>query len=155
MQEDTVSVLPEGFDGVFRFTNDSDQDFSAKWNNVEYTFPARKTSPMIIMGESPDAVQSIRKKFAKEFAEREFYKSAAFLKRNTVAVGETPALYTESELEPYIKSCLNPLPVANATAKVVKNDNDKVFRTDGKGQKISKVVEQGESLIPPGAEVQS
>ncbi len=108
--------LPVDFDGVFRFTNWTDRDFKAKWNNIEYTFPALKTSPMIIMGASPEQTQHIRKKFAKELAEQEFYRSEKLrnIERNTPilnSIHQAPT-YSEGELKEYAQKCLEPLPVA-------------------------------------------
>jgi len=54
--------MMETFDGVFKFTNASKEDFKVLWNNKEYTFPAESTCPMIIPGEMPENVQEIRKK---------------------------------------------------------------------------------------------
>lgn len=69
------TTLPEGFTGTFYFTNYSDEEFAAKWDGKEYIFPAGTTSPMIIPEHSPLEIQQIRKKFAKDLAEREFFKT--------------------------------------------------------------------------------
>ena len=45
-------IIGKDFDGVFRFTNATNEDFSALWNNVEYIFPAGKTVPLIIPNEN-------------------------------------------------------------------------------------------------------
>jgi hypothetical protein len=66
-------VLPSDFDGIFRFTNWTDSDFTAKWDNIEYTFPAKKTTPIVIPNATPVEIQNIRKKFAKELAVACFY----------------------------------------------------------------------------------
>lgn len=71
-------VLPPDFDGVFRFTNWTKQDFSGTWGKKEYLFPAMRTTPMIIPEHSPVEIQNIRKKFAKDLAEREFFKSKEY-----------------------------------------------------------------------------
>ena len=58
-------------DGTFYFTNpglakfktkegDITTDFCALWNNKEYTFKGKTTSPLIIAGEPPENVQHIR-----------------------------------------------------------------------------------------------
>lgn len=122
-----TNVLPSDFDGVFRFTNFTDSDFTAKWNNIEYTFPAQKMTPMVIPGMSPEEVQAIRKKFAKELAEQEFYKTPKFHRMNDIPVGHNPALYTESDLAPFISRCLEPLPIAYATTKVLPKDNTEKY----------------------------
>jgi hypothetical protein len=133
-----VNALPEGFDGVFRFTNFTEEDFKARWNSIEYTFPAQKTIPMIIPGATPEEVQVIRKKFARELGEREFYKTPKFQSMNNIPIGQNPALYTESDLTPFIQRCLEPLPMAQATLKTLPKDKDSNYK--------SKVVQQGERL---------
>lgn len=144
------NTLPEGFDGVFRFTNPTDEDFTGKWNNIAYTYPAQKTSPMIIPGETAEGIQAIRKKFARELAEREFYKTDKGQFMNSKAAGARPALYTDSDLTPFIQRCLEPLPIEMAKVEVVKEDNERVFRTDQKGKPRTKVVEPEESLVGDG-----
>lgn len=118
------NVLPADFDGVFRFTNFTSREFKARWNSIEYTFPAEKTTPMIIPGATPEEVQTIRKKFARELAEREFYETPKFKSMNDIPLGQTPALYTESDLVPFIQRCLEPLPTASATLKSLPKDSD-------------------------------
>lgn len=126
------SALPADFDGVFRFTNWSDEDFVGVWGGKSYTFAALTTSPMIITEHSPIEIQHIRKKFAKDLAEREFFKS-----RNYEALRSTegakndgmlnPRLnsihqataYTLTELTPFIQRCLEPLPVSRAIVQAV------------------------------------
>ena len=56
-----VEEYDADFDGVFRFTNPTDEDFDYKWNNVIYTYPAMQTVPMVIKNETPEHVQQIRK----------------------------------------------------------------------------------------------
>lgn len=126
MNNDT-NVLPIDFDGVFRFTNASEEDFKARWNSIEYTFPAMKTTPMIIPGATPEQVQNIRKKFAREWGERQFYKTQKFLSMNNVPMGGSPALYTDSDLTPFVQMCLDPLPVGQATLKALPKDNIKNY----------------------------
>ncbi len=126
MNNDT-NVLPIDFDGVFRFTNASEVDFKARWNGIEYTFPAMKTTPMIIPGATPEQVQNIRKKFAREWGERQFYSTEKFMKMNNIPVGSTPALYTDSDIAPYVQMCLDPLPIGQATLKVLPRDDKKNY----------------------------
>lgn len=146
------NVLPNDFDGVFRFTNFTDQDFSAKWGGIEYTFPAMKTSPMIIPGATPEEVQSIRKKFAKELAIKEFYKTPKFIGMDTIVPGGIPALYTESDLVPFIQRCLEPLPLARVIAKNIPKDSEKNYTKDSKtGKNVTKVLDDGESLLSQGS----
>lgn len=148
--DNETNVLPKGFDGIFRFTNWTDEVFKAKWNNVEYTFPAEKTSPMIISGETPEGVQSIRKKFAHELAEREFYKTEKFSRMNGTDQGSHPALYTESDLAPFIQRCLEPLPIATATATVIKEQKEDSFSKDEEGQPRTRVLRKNDSLVKDG-----
>ncbi len=148
------SVLPADFDGVFRFTNFTDTDFVARWGGIEYTFPALKTTPMIIPGMTPEEVQNIRKKFAKELAEREFYKSDKLRRlENQTPVGapgitsiHQAAIYTESDLKPFIQKCLEPLPLAQAGMKVLPKADESKFSKDGEGNLVSQVLKQGQSL---------
>jgi len=138
------------FDGVFRFTNFSEEDFSARWNSVEYTFPAMKMTPMIISGATPEEVQSIRKKFARELAVREFYKTPRFNALNG-ANTPTPAIYTDNDLVPLIQRCLEPLEVGTITKVALPKDSEEdytsvvvdgdedvetlIAKTKGKGKK--------------------
>ncbi len=148
------TTLPADFDGVFRFTNSSDEDFTTRWNNVEYTFPASKTSPMIIPNETQEGIQSIRKKFARDFAEREFYKTEKFSRMNGKEAGPRPALYTDSDLAPFIQKCLEPLEIVPAKVSAVKVDVEQVFKKDNKGQPRTKVLEEDTgSLVGDGTVV--
>lgn len=120
--------LPEGFDGTFRFTNWTDEDFSAKWNNILYTFPKGKMTPMVISTATPLEIQNIRKKFAKELAEREFFKSQKYeaLDKKNVGVSFHGAVtYTENDLTTYLQRCLEPLPVGEAKAEVQPTESEK------------------------------
>lgn len=150
-----VAQVPEEFDGVFRFTNATDEDFVGRWNGKEYTFPAQKTSPMIIPDETAAGVQSIRKKFARELAEREFYKTPKFGYMNSRERGEKPALYTDADLEPFIQTCLKPLPIAQAKVRVVANpeEQEKVFSRDEDGQPRTQVLKEKSSLVGNGTVV--
>lgn len=151
MQEDKSimryeSVLPENFDGVFRFTNWSDEDFSGRWNSREYLFPAGTTVPLIMPDYSPLEIQHIRKKFAKDLAEREFYKSQKY---ETIRLREGvkddmgmiqprgngmshAGAYTMDDLTPFIKRGLVPLEESRLTSKPaeVSNVEDKLHRND-------------------------
>lgn len=147
---DIENVLPADFDGVFRFTNFTDEDFTSYWGNVAYTFAANRTSPIVIPGETSEGIQSIRKKFAKELAEREFWKTDKFARMNSPEQGSHPALYTDSDLAPFIQRCLEPLPVAPAKTSVVKKEVDQVFATDSKGNKRTKVLDEEDSLVGNG-----
>lgn len=119
-------VLPSNFNGIFQFTNPSKEDFIGKWNSREYLFPAQSTTPMIITDESPLQIQHIRKKFAKDLAEREFYKSKSY-KVMSDQEGKPgnrvfnsihqAATYTLKDLEPYIQECLVPMKPAEILSK--------------------------------------
>lgn len=131
------------FDGIFRFTNATDEDFSVTWNSIEYTYPKQSTSPMIISGESAENVQNIRKLFARKLAEKEFYKSSEYQRLVDLGKGNG-ATYDESVLEDMIQKCLQPLPIARATTRMLPKQDDSVFE-----DKIESV-NQNESLIEKG-----
>lgn len=154
---DFEHVLPEDFDGTFRFTNDSDEDFIGRWNSKEYVFPAHTTSPMLIPEQTALEIQQIRKKFAKDWAEREYQKSDAFrnLLRQERNADGSPRLnsfqaagsYGLDQLIPYIQRCLKPLP--NAKAKVVVPEKklleDSLHR-DEEGELVTKSIDKKLSL---------
>lgn len=116
------STLPEDFDGFFYFTNDSDDEFIGTWGSKEYHFEPRSTSPIIIPTETPFNIQQIRKKFARDWAEREYGNSQAFENLRALEHNPdgTPRLnsfhtanqYSEIDLVEYIQRCLKPLPKA-------------------------------------------
>lgn len=117
-----TSITEIDFDGVFRFTNATDEDYSHLWNNEEYFFPAGKTTPMIMPKENLESIQNIRKLFAYDLALREFYKSKDYKAR--VKIGRaTPSVFDEKILEPWITECLKPLPIVKATMRKLKGDD--------------------------------
>lgn len=128
-----VKVLDNDFDGVFRFSNPFDEDFKVLWNNKEYTFLAHTRSPMIIMGESPENVQNIRKKFAYKLAEREWYKGAEYQRMSKMGNG-LPPTRDDKTLEPLIEMCLSPLPVAKAEVKELPKKKETFKSTKAVGQ---------------------
>lgn len=140
MENKTTSVeRPAGFDGVFRFTNATSEDFSALWNNKEYVFPKQSTCPMIIEGETLENIQEIRKRFAKKLAEREYFKSKGFKK---IANGDGKSVLSEfnyGEMQKWVDQCLEPLPVA--MPKVVRRKKD-----DESNYKGSKAVGKKDNL---------
>lgn len=142
------NVLPVDFDGVFRFTNYTDREFKAKWNSVEYTFKANSTTPMIVPSSTPEEVQHIRKKFAKELAVREFYETDKFKNQDKIKGDQgMPALYTDSDIAPFIQRCLEPLPLAKATIQATPADNiEQKLTKNSKGRNVTRVLEEGESL---------
>lgn len=145
--------MQDEFDGVFRFTNWTDEDFTSKWDNVEYTFPAQKTVPLLIPNATPEQVQSIRKKFALDLATHVFYSSKKYQSMDIgVAAsqeGKQPALVSPTELEPLVARCLEPLPVSKATTKVVAKKEVPLTK-DEKGKTNTRVLDGEESLIGQG-----
>lgn len=150
MENPTTNTMPEGFTGVFSFTNWTDEEFTDKWNSVEYTFPAHKTVPLIIPNETQEGIQSIRKKFARTLGEREFYKSEKGKFMNSKDAGPRPAGYTETDIAPYIQKCLEPLEPAIAQTRVVPSEADKVLTRDKKGNPRTNVLDEDDSLVGDG-----
>ena len=118
--------LKNDFDGVFRFTNPTDTDFSGFWNSQEYVFPAGRTVPMIIKGETLESIQEIRKRFAYQLATREFYgnnikdqSGKTYLQLSKMGNG-LPPVFADKILESMIEQCLKPLPESRATIKEAK-----------------------------------
>ncbi len=155
--EPLVTTLPEDFDGNFYFTNWSEEDFTGKWGGKAYTYPANKTSKMIIVDATPLEIQSIRKKFAKEFAEREYFKSSeASVKtaqeKNTDGTPrfnsfKQAGIYTLTDLKPYIQRCLDPLPLApQVITEVPKEVMEERLHRDDDGELRTTVVRQNQSL---------
>lgn len=108
--------MEEIFDGVFRFTNATDEDFTVLWNSKEYKFPAGTSCPMLIANETSENIQEIRKKFAYKLAVREFYKGKVY-KDMAKMGGGLPPTFDDKILEPWIDQCLVPLPKAQAIVK--------------------------------------
>lgn len=148
--------LPADFDGVFRFTNWTNEEFIGRWNGKAYTFPPLSTSPMIITDASPLEVQNIRKKFAKELAEREFFRSDKY--KQLVSVernGNGPALnsihqansYSTDDLGSMIQRGLEPLPIAQAEVSLVeKPDITEQLSKDEEGELRTQAVDKKMSL---------
>lgn len=115
------------FDGVFRFTNATKEDFKVLWNNKEYLFPAGTCCPMIIPGESLENIQEIRKRFAYKLALKQFHESKDY--KGMVKMGrDLPPTYDDKILEPWIEQCLNPLPISKVTVKELSKNNDSKFK---------------------------
>lgn len=151
-------ILPEDFDGTFRFTNYTEEEFKARWDNQEYVFPPKSRTPMTIMTATPLEIQSIRKKFARELAIQEWYKSEKFKRMNEHVPGGTPALYTDSDIAPFVQRCLEPLPAGRMKIKELpRQDEKKLMGRDAKGRLSSTVVDGndkgGESLVGDGTVV--
>jgi len=150
------SVLPENFDGIFRFTNWSDEDFIGRWNSKEYLFPAKSMVPMVMPDHSPLEIQHIRKKFAKDLAEREFYKSSKYKGladqegkpgNRTFSGIHQAATYSDTELEEFILKGLEPMEEAKLSSKPAEKVKveDKLHRNE-KGELITTVVDKNTSL---------
>lgn len=129
------------FDGVFRFTNATDEDFTALWNNKEYLFVAGKTSPIIIPNESLENIQEIRKRWAYQLATREFYRGKikdvagnTYTKLNKMGNG-LPPTFDQKILEPMIETCLKPLPIVQAKVKEVVKREPKFRGSKAMGEK--------------------
>lgn len=108
-------------DGVFYFTNpglvksrteegDETLDWSHLWNNVEYTFKAKTTVPLIIRNSTPEEIQEIRKRFARDYGQAWFHQTKRY--KELSKKGELhPAGYNEdAEFGKVIQMCLTPLP---------------------------------------------
>lgn len=119
--------ITKEFDGVFRFTNATDEDFVGLWNNKEYIFPAKSCCPMIIPNETLENIQEIRKKWAYKLATREFYKTKEYVRMSKMGKG-LPPTYDDKILEPWIEQCLKPLPEARAKVKEGKKMSEKDFK---------------------------
>lgn len=123
-------------DGIFYFTNpglakDEDGkvlDFKAVWNSKEYTFKAKTTVPLIIAGEPPENIQTIRKRFAKKYAQTWFHQTKRY-KELVKKGGYIPATYDEdTEFKDVIQACLTPLPKSQATIKDLPKDNENNYK---------------------------
>lgn len=136
-----VEEFDADFDGIFRFTNATNEDFVTLWNNVEYTYPAGQTVPMVIKNESIENIQQIRKYFAKRLAEREYFKSKGFkemrngIKDKDMGRNVVPTSYNEKELQPWIDECLKSLPAGKAVVRRLPADEviTKASKPIGKG----------------------
>lgn len=149
-------VLPPDFDGVFRFSNPFAEDFIGVWGKREYLFVAGTETPMIIPEHSPIEIQHIRKKFAKDLAEREWYKSKGYKVladqegkpgHRTMNSIHQAAAYTITDLEPYIQSCLKPLKAGQILSKSVPQVamEDKLSRSED-GQLNTEAIDSKTSL---------
>jgi len=161
MNEDNIMkyepILPEDFDGVFKFTNWTEEDFVGKWGSKEYKFPALATSPMIIPDHSPIEIQHIRKKFAKDLAEREFFKSQQYssLHKQERNSDGSPRLnsiqqagtYSIETLTPFIQKCLEPLQNARAiVTEAPKQNIEDVMSRNEKGEINTTAIDSKTSL---------
>lgn len=157
-------VLPENFAGVFYFTNTwPDKDFVAKWGGKEYVFPANSTSPMIIPEHSPLEIQNIRKKFAKDWAEQDFFMSQGYENlrapegirdpnSNTmtdprVGLASRANSYSLDMLVTRIQKCLEPLPVATAIVREVSKVRlEEKLRVNDEGETVTGAIKNDKDL---------
>lgn len=154
------TVLPADFDGVFRFTNWTDEEFVGTWNKKQYHFPALSTSPMIIPEHSPLEIQHIRKKFAKDLAEREFFKTVQYEKirlqegqkdggivQPRLSSIHMAGTYTLTDLTEGIQKCLKPLSVKRASVTLVKEQpmEDKLSKNES-GELNTEAIDKKTSL---------
>lgn len=122
-----MEEINDEFEGVFYFTNDSDEEFVALWNNKEYKFAPRSTSPLIIRNEPLENIQEIRKRFAFRWAEKEFYASKEYEKMKKQGNGMPPT-FDDKILEPLIQQCLKPLPKGRVSVKEGKKDDERDYK---------------------------
>lgn len=152
------NTLPEDFNGTFYFTNWSNEEFIGRWGNKAYHFSPETTSPMVIPEHSPLEVQHIRKKFARDLAEREFYKSQGY--KNLMKQERNPdgsprlnglhaaGTYSVDQLTPFIQKCLEPLPVAKALVQTVDRVSlEDTLTRNNKGKLNTEAIDSNESLI--------
>lgn len=126
-------------DGVFYFTNPGifkmrnrdgvdTKDFTALWNNKEYTFKEKTTVPLVIANEPPENIQHIRKLFAKKYAQAWFHQTKRY--KDLVKQGKgLPATYNEdAEFLDVIQSCLTPLPKGQLEVKDMPKDSEENYK---------------------------
>lgn len=145
MEKDNImkyeNTLPQEFDGVFKFTNWTDEEFVGIWGKKEYHFAPNSTSPMIIPEHSPLEIQHIRKKFAKDLAEKEFFRSQKYeqlrspegtMGNRTMSGIHTASTYSLDDLKESIQKCLKPLEIKRAFVEKISESRleDKLSKND-------------------------
>jgi hypothetical protein len=152
------TILPVDFDGTFRLTNPSDEDFMGKWGGREYLFPSKMTTPIVMPNQTPLEIQNIRKKFAKDLAVREFFKTQrgkTLTSQEKNADGSPrfnsihmAASYGDDDLKDLIQQCLEPLPIAKPQVKDVPKEpmEDRLSKTP-RGKLRTRALGQDESLV--------
>lgn len=150
------TTLPRDFTGVFYFTNPTKTDFVGKWGGKEYIYPAMTTSPMVIPEHSPLEIQHIRKKFAKDLAEREFFNSDSYElfrkqegspNNRTMSGIHQAAAYTIHDLTPFIQKCLQPLEPSKALVQEAKRrDVEGELHRDEDGNLVTAAIDKKTSL---------
>jgi hypothetical protein len=141
-----ASELPKDYKGTLHFTNFSDEEFSAKWNNVVYSYPPKSTVPIFIPTASPIETFNIRTMFAKQLADREFRKSKRAGTLNEMNKGvqsiHAAVSYTENDLDALISRCLEPLPMG----EVRTTDEEPEGKKRPKAR-VTHPIQEGESLV--------
>ena len=151
------NVLPADFDGDFFFSNPDDEEFIGKWGGKAYHFQPQTRSKMIISKASPEEVQQIRKKFARELGNKMFFKSQKATQMTAIerqSNGEPvfrsihqANTYSDSDIAPYTQACLDPLPLTRAAiTDVVKEDVIEKLSRDEDGDLRSIPVKEKQSL---------
>ncbi len=149
--ESPNNMQQDDFDGIFRFSNNSDEEFKVLWNNKEYTFPPHTRSPIIIPNETSENIQEIRKKWAYKWAEKEWFKGAEYERMKNMGNG-LPPTRDDATLEPLIQMCLEPLVEARAVVKELPKKTEKFKATkaieNGSDPRAAFVEESKEEVIP-------
>lgn len=152
-----VKMLPENYDGIVRFTNWTEEDFTSKWNSKEYLFKANTTSPLLMIDQTPLEMLNICKKFALDLAVREWGKTKWYndsLKRERNVDGSPrgqgmsgAASYSIDQLAPLIQKGLYIYPESRALVKEAPRValEDKLSRND-EGHLNTKPVKKGASM---------
>ena len=152
-----IKMLPENFDGVVRFTNWSDEDFTGRWNSKDYEFKANTTSPLFIAEHSPLELLNIVKKFALDLAVREWGKSEwtkDALKRERNSDGSprgygmsVASTYSIDQLAPLIQKGLYIYSESKAkVSEALRPNVEAKLHKDEEGKIVTKAVKKGASM---------
>jgi len=161
-----VKMIPENFDGIVRFTNWSDEDFTGKYNSKEYFFKANTTSPLFNVDistatetrlASPLELLNIVKKFALDLAVREWGKTQWYkdsLKRERNVDGSPrgqgmsgAASYSIDQLAPLIQKGLYIYTSGKTSIKEMdKPKLEDKLHTDDEGKIVTKAVKRNSSM---------
>lgn len=156
------TTLPEDFGGVFYFTNWTEEEFVGVWGKKEYHFAPLSTSPMIIPEHSPVEIQHIRKKFAKDLAEKYFFKTRNYEQLRAIEGVRDPATgminpalgssmransYNLDMLAPYIQKCLEPLPASKIKVTVKETETmEERLRINEDGRPVTGAIKSDADL---------
>lgn len=145
-------VLPAGFNGTFTFTNWTKEEFRARWNKKEYIFPPESTVPLVVLDATPIETQNIRKKFARDLAEREYFKSDKYKglesqnPRGAVDSFKVAIGWNASDLNSLVQRALEPMAAADIKFQVVADDTEDKLHKDDNGKPITPVVDKNTNL---------